>query len=217
MSEKDIDRLKDLSKICEADERQQYFSTTLEIEHDVLSQITINETAPRTAIQLFETAKNLSLYSWFVYRFHQVSELTAYSALEVALKEKYQLENPSDESKKQQVRLTLFTLLKHAKENQWIKNEGFPSHYWRAYRFAESQKNWEKSKIHDFEKEPEVLCEEPTAKEVEEALSNIDLVSAVAENTNKLRNNLAHGSSTLHPNSVQTIQLVSEIINQLYD
>lgn len=107
MSEKDIDRLKDLSKICEADERQQYFSTTLEIEHDILSQITINETAPRTAIQLFETAKNLSLYSWFVYRFHQVSELTAYSALEVALKEKYQLENPSDESKKQQVRLTL--------------------------------------------------------------------------------------------------------------
>ncbi|WP_371194603.1 hypothetical protein [Glaciecola sp. SC05] len=197
MSNKDIDKLKDLSKSCEPDYRQKYFSTTLEIEHDALSQTAINETAPRTTVQLFETAKNLSLYSWFVYRFHQVSELIAFSALEVALKEKYLLENPSGRSEKKQGRLTLFKLLEYGKKNQWIKNEGFSSLYRRARRFAEEKKNREKAEAHDFEKEPEMFCEEPTAQEIDDALRSIDLVSAVTENTNKHRNNLAHGSNTL--------------------
>ena len=217
MSKNDIDRLKKFAEVYQPDERQRYFSTTLEDEHETLSCIQLNENTPRTAIQLFETAKNLSLYSWFVYRFHQVSELTAFSALEVALKEKYESENPDPAKNKKGSRTTLHFLMAHAKEANWISNEGFPSLFDRAKVFAADKKNHEKAKKHDFDKEPEMLCDEPTIQEVEDALKAVDLVSAVTENTNKIRNNLAHGSSTLHPNSISTLLLVSEIINQLYE
>ncbi|WP_041246316.1 hypothetical protein [Brumicola nitratireducens] len=217
MNDNDIDRLKKLAEVYLPDERQHYFSTTLEREHERLSEIQLNTTTPRTALQLFETAKNLSLYSWFVYRFHQVAELTAFSALEVALKEKYENETLGEQSEKKQPKLTLYFLMQHAKDNEWIKNEGFPSLYSRAWSLAEDKKNSKHAQLHDFDKEPEMICEAPSKQEVDEALKELDLVSAVAENTNKIRNDLAHGSNILHSNSLSTLVLVAEVINQLYE
>lgn len=56
--------------------------------HEALSKIVLNDTVPARSRELFETAKNLSLYSWFVYRFHPIAELTGWLALENALLEK---------------------------------------------------------------------------------------------------------------------------------
>ncbi len=88
------DPLKPLDRIYEPDERQISFTASLEDRHAALEEITLSDAAPLDVRQLFETAKNLSLYSWFVYRFHQVSELISFSALEMALRERYLLENP---------------------------------------------------------------------------------------------------------------------------
>lgn len=217
MVHKNIDTLKSLSEVFSADDRQKYFTTTLESEHSILAQIRLNKTVPQTALQLFETAKNLSLYSWFVYRFHQVAELTAFSALEVALRERYEIESPNKDSNNKQRSKTLYFLLNHAKKRNWISNEGFPSIYKRAEEYAFDKRNHKKSESHDFDKEPKMSCDEPTAEEIKQALDEMDLVSAVAENASKVRNNLAHGSSILHPNSLSTLSLVAEVINQLYE
>lgn len=55
----------------------------------------------------------------------------------------------------------------------------------------------------------------PTAKEVEQAVSEIDVVDILVI-TPKLRNRLAHGSTTLHPNSPWMLCLVSGAIAQLF-
>lgn len=56
--------------------------------HADLNVIAIHDGVPLHVRQLFETAKNLSLYSWFVYRFHPIAQLIGHSSLEQALKER---------------------------------------------------------------------------------------------------------------------------------
>src|SRR5690606_24802443 len=82
------DPLKPLSQLCEPDERQRFFVGDVSDWHVELSVITLHEGVPVSTRQIFETAKNLSLYAWFVYRFHPLSELTGWLALENALLQK---------------------------------------------------------------------------------------------------------------------------------
>lgn len=208
------DRLKSFDKIYEADERHDNSVYTLDDVHAELSKIVLNDSVSIDVRQLFETAKNISLYSWFVYRFHQASELIVFSALEMALRERYAIENPDVPSKKYP--FGLYHLLQHAKSEGWITNEGFPSLYERAKTFAKDKKRIEIIMTHDFEKEPSVAIEEPSMDEIEEALSEIDMVGAITNNANTIRNSLAHGSRTLHPNSVSTLFTTSEVINQIF-
>jgi len=79
------DPLKSLVEVMHPDPRRSNIVGTLQDEHDDLASIRLNDGVPLVVAQLFETAKNVSLYSWFVYRFHPVSELVAFSALELAL------------------------------------------------------------------------------------------------------------------------------------
>ncbi len=215
MNDKSLqDPLKALEEINEPDERQKNFIHGLEENHLELSAIVLNDSTPIEVQQLFETAKNLSLYSWFVYRFHQVSELIAFSALEMALRERYLAEN--SQSKTDGSPRGLYQLMQHAKKVEWITNDGFPSLYNRAKYLAEHGKLMDIIKKHDFEKDPSVLVGDPNEQEIEDALANLDMVKAVTNNTHKLRNNLAHGSGTLHPNSISTLITISEVINQIY-
>ena len=209
------DPLKPLDQICDPNSRQRNFVSNLEDLHANLSNIVLDESVPVDVRQLFETAKNLSLYSWFAYRFHQVSELIAFSAMEMALRVRYLEENPID-PETNKPRPTLHKLMMHAKKEKWITNEGFPSLYTRAKYAAEQKISIELIQSHDFEKEPSVTIDEPSEEEIIEALNNLDMVEAITINAHKIRNDLAHGSSTLHPNSVSTLFTVSEVINQIY-
>lgn len=214
--EKLQDPLKSLDQICEPDERQASFVGTLEDNHAELNSIILNEAVPIDVRQLFETAKNLSLYSWFVYRFHQVSELIAFAALEMALRDRYLAENPVDEKSKKKRPPSLYDLMQHAKKEKWLNNEDFPSLYARAKHHAQHIKMMEKIKSHDFEKDPSIPVDEPTEGDIKEALESLDMVEAVTSNAHRIRNDLAHGSKTLHPNSIWTLQTTAEVINQIY-
>lgn len=209
------DPLKPLDQICEPDERQASFVATLDDNHQELKNITLNEVVPLDVRQLFETAKNLSLYSWFFYRFHQVAELISFSALEMALRKRYLAENPINPQSNQRPP-ALFQLMQYAKKEGWITNEGLSGLYELARHNAEHKKMVEKMKIHDFEKEPSMPIDEPTEEEITEALANLDRIQAIAENAHKIRNNLAHGSNMLHPNSISTLRTNAELINQIY-
>ncbi len=50
---------------------------SLQAIHVALLELQITDRAPANVRQLFETAKNVALYTWFVFRFHQVNELVA--------------------------------------------------------------------------------------------------------------------------------------------
>lgn len=205
------DPLKAFDEICCPDPRQKNFSGSLSERHRTLNEINLHPGVPVEVRQSFETAKNLCLYTWFVYRFHQVTELQAYVTLEMALRTKFISQYPREKVP------TLARLLKTAEEDRWINNERFPSLMFRAKRNAWDRKNFELARKHDFDLYPEMVCQEPTDIEIAQALAEIDIVGGIANTANKLRNNLAHGSTTLHPNSMSTLKIVSEVINQLFE
>jgi hypothetical protein len=211
------DLLKNVEDICVADVRSKFSNTTLENRHKVIAQIKLSQSTPIPVQTHFETAKNLSLYSWFVYRFHQISELASYTTLEMALKYRYEQETENEPDKKKRRLMTLNPLLKHAQEHGWIRNDGFPRRYNQAHENARTKKAYHKQETWDFEVNPSMPIDEPTEEEVKEALEAMDITSTVTEVTHKLRNSLAHSPTMLHPGSVSTLVFVSEIINQLYD
>ena len=212
--EKVQDPLKPLDEIYEPDKRQKLFlGISLNGNHVKLSRIKLNRRVSVEVRQLFETAKNLSLYSWFVYRFHQVSELTAYSALEMALRLRYEKEV----GKKR--RVTLRKLLGYAQENNWIDNNRF-SH---AYRNETARRNAERKKFLEailsgtLDGGEPVPVDPPTEQEIREARNELDMVSVIAEAVPRLRNELAHGSSNLIPSSITSLRFIAEVINQIYE
>ena len=57
--------------------------------HEYVDSVQLNPSAPADVQRNFNRAKNLSLYAWYVYDFHQVAEMDAISTLEMALKQKF--------------------------------------------------------------------------------------------------------------------------------
>ena len=143
--------------------------------HDAVSAFSLNAGVPEHVAQHFETAKNVYLYSWFIYRFQPVAELQSLVSLEYALRERLAHEINSGKIEQRM----LWGLLKYAIENSLIKKEGF--------------KRW--VKVNDPE---------------------WDLLAALEEALPQIRNEYAHGSYTLAPTALGIIELVYEMINQLF-
>ena len=61
---------------------------TFDSVYDEVEKIRINDTAPESVRSHFEIARNLVLYSWFVYSFNVVAAMQAFASLEMALKAK---------------------------------------------------------------------------------------------------------------------------------
>lgn len=205
------DPLKSLENILDPDERCAFFVGNLEDVHTALNNINLHTNVPLDVKQLFETAKNLSLYSWFVYRFHQVAEMVGFSAMEMALRKRFELENPDRKA-------PMFRkLLKHAKKKHWISDKGFPGYEERAANQARSLKILEAiESLNPEEGQGSLMVEDPTMEEVMQTIENMDIVGAIVESAPELRNNLAHGSSTLHPNSISTLRTAADVINQVF-
>lgn len=211
-SEKVQDPLKPLDEICEPDVRQKLFrGAGLDRDHEELSRIILSKKVPVDVRQLFATAKNLSLYSWFVYRFHQVSEFAAYSALEMALRLRYEKE------KGKKTNASLGKLLEYAQKENWIHNEGFSCLDEIAQRNAEHKKSLEAILSKDPDSDEPIPVDPPTEQEIQEARNELDMVSGIMEAVPRSRNELAHGSSNLHPNSIAILEVVAEVINQIYE
>ena len=108
------------------------------------------------------------MYTWHSYSFHQVSELKAYSCVEMALKDRLGKHKNGFRG-----------LIKKAVSTGLIRDEGF-----------------------------RVISEPNESNEYSQQL--IDIIPG-------LRNELAHGSTTLHPDAVGTLQWCADFINQLYE
>ena len=54
--------------------------------HDAVAAFVFSPAVPEEIVQHFETAKNVYLYPWFIYRFQPVAEMQSLACLEYALR-----------------------------------------------------------------------------------------------------------------------------------
>lgn len=207
------DPLKPLEQVMESDPRFRGSQFALQQQHAELSQIQLLKCVPLDVRQLFETAKNVSLYSWFVYRFHQVAELVAYTALERALKDRMAHEQGV---KADNVRGKLSHLLKTAARNGWLKSEKFTATKYLAQRQLEQEQLMRMIQENKIGDQPVEIPDIPEAK-IDARAVQLNYVEMLARGLPHLRNHLAHGGPLLHPDSASTLRIVAEAINQLFE
>jgi hypothetical protein len=145
-----------------------------------------------------ETARNLMLYTWFVFEFQTVAEMQAYAALELALRER--LGNPMRQIVKKKkikvVPLMLSELLAKALSDGLIVPERLPSFEWVKY-----QREW----FAKFYGHPH------------ESITSADWFNYVKSRLPNSRNHLAHGNVKLWwTESFSQVELCVDIINALF-
>lgn len=198
-----MDTLRPLDEVAKPDERWANFGypdpvdfsfrpIELSERHTAIAAISLTPCVPEHIREHFETAKNLLLYAWFVYRFIPVAELHAYSTVEMALKDR-----ATQESLRAR---TLRPLLKIAIERGWIVDEAF-SNVRREREAMEREWEWRHQ-----------LGLVPTPEENDSQRYCKMLLDSMPY----LRNDLAHGSKTLHPGGVGTLAICADLINQLF-
>lgn len=207
------DPLRRLEDILKPDPRQENLAQKLEDVHQMLSRMTLSDSVPSAIRQLFETAKNVRLYTYFVYTFHQVAEMAAYQALEMALLVKWRSCRLKEEDAGSRPP-TLGLLLRTAAEMGWIRNEGFVGATWRAERALIAERAAAGNQpAQDSEA---VGFSYPTETEIKERAATMDVVSALVKSIPKMRNSLAHGSARLMPVSDYVLMDVRDAINMIF-
>jgi hypothetical protein len=190
-------------------------SVTIEDQLASISSYILNQSAPEDIAIHFETAKNLYLYAWHVYRFYPVAEQQALATLEYALR--LRLSEFVDQFKKEKRgrEPTLYPLLKYVRDTGLVMNDLFPSRNKWATRIAKERFSAQISTKMTSEGLDEIVYDDSHVTPTEDDL-NHDWLSDFIELMPRLRNDLAHGSSTLRPSVIHTFDIVSSIINQLY-
>lgn len=204
----ECDSFRTLEAVFTADPRSRSWSVmdpkdglramTVEDRWNNVTDVRLHDGVPTTVCIHFDTARNLMLYSWFVYRFQPVAEMHAYSSLELALKIRAGV--PVKNRKKRP--LTLGPLLARALSEGWIRDEGFRHYRRAAHRRAE------------LEREGAIQAGREPAPSLDTATQRY--VRIVCKALPSLRNNLAHGSPSLAPSGLSTLGLCCDLINQLF-
>ena len=162
-----MEMLKPLSEVCEPDVRYKnrvdldmttgaFSETTIESLYSVIEVIALGKTVPEEVRNHFDTARNLALYSWFVYSFNVVAAMHAFGSLEMAVRTK-------TGDKKSPFK----QLLDMAFDKRQLTGGFGPP---------------------------------------------VDLSVALS----RMRNDLAHGSRTLHGQGIAALQMCAELINELF-
>lgn len=94
-----MEQLKRLEDICQPDAR---YANRVDLDlttgtatamtagsiYSLVEPIRLNTTVPEDVRSHFEVARNLAIYSWFVYSFHEVAVMQAMASLEMAARSK---------------------------------------------------------------------------------------------------------------------------------
>ncbi len=164
---------------------------TLHDHYSEIEEIVLDAEVPEDIRVHFETARNLYLYTWFVYRFGPVAELHAIASVEFALMIK--------SGKK---RAGLKALLDFAIQKRWIQDSGFKY-------YPVSQETLIQRTAADSYRQPK--------KENDPDADNLQAYCKIlADSLPYFRNNFAHGSNMLYPTGVVTLAICADIINQLF-
>lgn len=193
--------------------RRKFRSVELDRYHRSISELNLHAGVPESVVVQFEIAKNLYLYSWFVYRFYAVCEHQALTCLEFSLRERFGHEVPRRYFRGEKP--TLSPLLRYAIDSKAVKNEGF--RLWRERVQLRAQQRYQFDKLKEMrEKGLDTIVLDYSQAVVEDADRDWDYLNVLLEVLPGIRNHYAHGTSSLHNQVRGTIELVAEIINQIF-
>lgn len=204
---------------------------TQEDRHEVIASLELKQAVPEDIRIQFDTARNIYLYAWFVYRMHVVAEHQALATLELALrtrliaagvldaKGKYTRTLPprttGGQFRSETKKAMLSDLLRLAVDqeflrNDWIENrQGWVMLLARERQSLEiSHKMFEQGLTEMTFPDEEPL---PTAEELA-----FDWVGHLTNTLPSIRNIYAHGSTSLHTTVLRTFEITRDFINQLF-
>jgi hypothetical protein len=231
------DGFRALGQLAMADCRMQHFvvrqgHTTRPIRqedrYEAIGALALSEAVPQLVRVHYDTARNLFLYAWHVYRFHVVAEHQALASLELALRtafiERGDLDaegrlpssnaGPSKQSSKPR-RLYLRDLLLLASSKKLVVNEGFTRRIEWAQQLAERRRSLEQIAYMQMNMLEEMRVPDEPAVPTEEDFE-ADWLSDLAETLPEMRNRYAHGSSTVYPGVLRTFEIVRDLVDQLW-
>jgi hypothetical protein len=193
-------------------------SRTVELadHREEISRLALHAGVPEDVLLHFETARNVYLYAWFVYRFYPVAEQHSLACLELALRDRLNEDIKRGKLRFRGKRPMLRALLKYAVTQGIVKNEGFET--WRNRGEINSRARVEMVKTREMSEKnlTEIAWDDSDIQVTVEDL-NWDYANMLVDVLPEVRNRYAHGSTDLHNLALGTIQIVCEIINQLYD
>jgi hypothetical protein len=166
---------------------------TIERYAEPIQKIKLNPSVPESVVTHFETAKNLALYAWSVYRFTPVAELYAYISIELALRD-------VTGDKKRPFK----KLFEEAIKEKVLSNEKFSK--WKLVtklRERQYEESVEWSKVLKAQESPPP-----------EYWNYLEVIVKIIPS---FRNNYAHGSTSISPWAYAALTDSAEIINQLYE
>lgn len=211
------DFLRSPDSVCQPDPRQEGFAVLsatgfrqkeIEDQYNDVADIMLHSGVPDGIRVQFETAKNLYLYSWFVYRFYPVSRTHAYGCLELALRRRLGAEIASEGNRG--ARVGLKRLLKYAIERGLLQNENFS--IWRQRTMLNARMRILYERLAE-EDDVEHLEHEVEIRDVD---CEHDYLGELLQSAPYVRNKFAHGSESLDSHVLGALQQVAEIINQLF-
>jgi hypothetical protein len=206
----DCDNFRSLKHVCEPDPRSLMFARidcttggwrTMELadHHEAVVQSVLHPNVPEKVAIQFETARNLYLHAWFVYRFYPVAQQHSIACLEMALRTR--LHNEILAGKLKSKRPTLRPLLEYAVLHKLIRNEGFEVWRQRGPIRARARVELEKTREMVAKGLDEILWDDSEIEVKQEDLE-WDYVSELIRFLPLVRNDYAHGSTTLHNQAV---------------
>lgn len=188
---------------------------TLSDQHRLISEFQLSDMVPIHVRVHFETARNLYLYSWFVYRFYPVAEKQVLATLEFALRERLTVWLPEKYGPEIKIPRGLSNLFAKAADEKLIANEGLAQYERIAKQKAQGRFSREVMKEMKTRGLEQMEYDE-TAVEVLPQDYSYDSLAVLAETLPLIRNIHAHGSSMLHASVLGTFEIVRDLVNQLY-
>lgn len=219
------DYLKPLNTVCVADPRSNGFvridargcrKLGIDDYHADVVQFILDSCVPEHIRIHFETAKNLYLYAWFVYRFFPVAEHHALACLELALRERFKDGLPKSYWNKVDRKPTLKPLLRFAIDTGVIRNQGFRRWHDRVAQRARDRYAHERhlEMIERNLDQIELNYEQAIPNDEDREWNYLPILLDVLP---EIRNSYAHGSTMLHNQVLGTLELVYEMLSQLFD
>jgi hypothetical protein len=219
------DHLKSLAAIYSPDPRSnnqalldifQLGAIGIDEHHAKVASIKLAASMPEPIRVQFETAKNLYLYAWFVYRFYPVAEHHALTCLELGLRLRFPDPLPKEYWKKPDRKPTLRPLLTFAIDTGIIKNEGFRQ--WRDQVDFRARQRYSNERHREMvERNLEQIELDYSQAVPNDQDRDWNYLSILLDVLPNIRNSYAHGSNMLHNQVLGTLELMCEILNQLFE
>lgn len=191
-------------------------AASLAAHHADIARVQLGPSVPEPIAIQFDTARNLYLYAWYVYRFYMVAATQALTTLEFGLRERLPARLPEPFQRASQKQPMLAGMLRYAIDQGLVHNDGFRRWHLAAENRARERRTFSDIQTMIAQRLERMELDEDAPVDVTPEDRRWDLVAILRDSLPRIRNELAHGSPMLTRDVLGTLELVAEILGQLY-